>query len=123
MGSHSPNQPQRPACRDADLPERKKTMSDINRLVVAWVSAQQRHFYNSTRGIATVEQRLAWEAEAEQIIADHESELRQQIAAEIRAIPIGDFRTHDCLPSDYANMGRAGMKEKAARIAERRSRE
>lgn len=45
--------------------------------------------------------------------------IRQQIAAEIRAIPIGDFRTYDCLPSDYANMGRAGMKEKAARIAER----
>ncbi|WRS29630.1 hypothetical protein U6G28_08890 [Actinomycetaceae bacterium MB13-C1-2] len=44
--------------------------------------------------------------------------IRAQIAAEIRAIPIGDFRTYDCLPSDYANMGRAGMKEKAARIAE-----
>ena len=98
-------------------------MSDISRLVVAWVSAQQRYFCNSTRGIATVEQRLAWEAEAEQIIADHEAELRaderRKIAEEIRAIPIVDFRVYDYLPSDYASMGRARMREKAARIAER----
>ena len=29
-------------------------MSDINRLVVAWVSAQQRHYRQSTRGILIV---------------------------------------------------------------------
>ena len=50
-------------------------MSDISRLVVAWVSAQQRHFHNSTRGIATVEQRLTWEREAEEIIAQHDREI------------------------------------------------
>ena len=44
---------------------------------------------------------------------------RRRIAAEIRAIPIGNFRVYDCLPNDYTNMGRAGMREKAARIAER----
>lgn len=67
-------------------------MSDINRLVVAWVSAQQRHFCNSTRGIATPEQRLAWEAEAEQIIAQHDQELRAEIAADIRAEHrVGDY--------------------------------
>ena len=43
----------------------------IGDLVVAWVSAQQRHFYASTRGIATPEQRMAWEREAEEIIAAH----------------------------------------------------
>ena len=51
-------------------------MSEIDRLVVAWVSAQQRHFSNSTRGIATVEQRMAWEQEAKQIIAAHDAEVR-----------------------------------------------
>ena len=50
-------------------------MSDISRLVAAWVSAQQRHFHNSTRGIATVEQRLVWEREAEEIIAQHDREV------------------------------------------------
>ena len=50
-------------------------MSDINRLVAAWVSAQQRHFYASTRGIATPEQRMAWEREAEEIIAAHDADV------------------------------------------------
>ena len=50
-------------------------VSDISRLVAAWVSAQQRHFHNSTRGIATVEQRLVWEREAEEIIAQHDREV------------------------------------------------
>ena len=50
-------------------------MSDISRLVVAWVSAQQRHYRQSTRGIATVEQRLEWEREAEAIIAAHAREV------------------------------------------------
>ncbi|WRS29628.1 hypothetical protein U6G28_08880 [Actinomycetaceae bacterium MB13-C1-2] len=45
--------------------------------------------------------------------------IRAQVAEEIRAIPVGDFRTYDCLPSDYANMGRAEMREKVAQIAER----
>ena len=53
-------------------------MSDISRLVVAWVSAQQRHFYASTRGIATPEQRMAWEREAEEIIAAHDREVAAQ---------------------------------------------
>ena len=53
-------------------------MSDINRLVVAWVSAQQRHYHQSTRGIATVEQRLEWEREAEEIIAAHDREVAAQ---------------------------------------------
>ena len=51
------------------------TVSDISRLVVAWVSAQQRHYRQSTRGIATVEQRLEWEREAEAIIAAHDREV------------------------------------------------
>ena len=50
-------------------------MSDISRLVAAWVFAQQRHFYESTRGIATPEQRMAWEREAEEIIAAHDAEV------------------------------------------------
>ena len=50
-------------------------MSDISRLVAAWVSAQQRHYRQSTRGIATVEQRLEWEREAEGIIAAHDREV------------------------------------------------
>ena len=50
-------------------------MSDISRLVVAWVSAQQRHYRQSTRGIATLEQRLEWEREAEAIIAAHDREV------------------------------------------------
>ena len=50
-------------------------MSDISRLVVAWVSAKQRHFHQSTRGVATVEQRLEWEREAEAIIAAHDREV------------------------------------------------
>ena len=53
-------------------------MSDISRLVVAWVSAQQRHYHQSTRGIATVEQRLEWEREAEEIIAAHDREVAAQ---------------------------------------------
>lgn len=53
-------------------------MSDISRLVVAWVSAQQRHYRQSTRGIATVEQRLEWEREAEAIIAAHDREVAAQ---------------------------------------------
>ena len=53
-------------------------MSDIGRLVVAWVSAQQRHYRQSTRGIATVEQRLEWEREAEEIIAAHDREVAAQ---------------------------------------------
>ena len=50
----------------------------IGDLVVAWVSAQQRHFYASTRGIATPEQRMAWEREAEEIIAAHDREVAAQ---------------------------------------------
>lgn len=50
-------------------------MSDVGRLVVAWVSARQRHYRQSTRGIATVEQRLEWEREAEGIIAAHDREV------------------------------------------------
>ena len=50
-------------------------MSDISRLVVAWVSAQQRHYHSSTRGIATPEQRREWEREAEAIIAAHDREV------------------------------------------------
>ena len=50
-------------------------MSDINRLAVAWVSAQQSHYHQSTRGIATPEQRLEWEREAEEIIAAHDREV------------------------------------------------
>ena len=50
-------------------------MSDISRLVVAWVSAQQRHYRQSTRGIATVEQLLEWEREAEEIVAQHDREV------------------------------------------------
>ena len=53
-------------------------MSDISRLVVAWVSAQQRHYRQSTRGIATVEQRLKWEREAEGSIAAHDREVAAQ---------------------------------------------
>ena len=50
----------------------------ISSLVVAWVSAQQRHFHNSTRGVATPEQRIEWEREAEAIIAAHDREVAAQ---------------------------------------------
>ena len=97
-------------------------MSDISRLVVAWVSAQQRHFCNSTRGIATVEQRLAWEAEAEQIIADHEAELRaderRKIAEEIRAIDVPEHNLHDQLPSDHWYAGQKIMRDEIAALLE-----
>ena len=97
-------------------------MSDISRLVVAWVSAQQRHFCNSTRGIATVEQRLAWEAEAEQIIADHEAELRaderRKIAEEIRAIDVPEHNLHDQLPSDHWYAGQKVMRDEIAALLE-----
>ena len=64
-------------------------MSDIGRLVVAWVSAQQRHYRQSTRGIATVEQRLEWEREAEEIIAAHDREVAARTLRDAagRAIP------------------------------------
>ncbi|WRS29635.1 hypothetical protein U6G28_08915 [Actinomycetaceae bacterium MB13-C1-2] len=91
-------------------------MSDISRLVVAWVSTQQRHFYNSTRGIATVEQRLAWEAEAEQIIADHESEIRadeQRKALEKLSARVARKETEwDRQPGKHA----AGMSHAAGKI-------
>ena len=97
-------------------------MSDISRLVVAWVSAQQRYFCNSTRGIATVEQRLAWEAEAEQIIADHEAELRaderRKIAEEIRAIDVPEHNLHDQLPSDHWYAGQKIMRDEIAALLE-----
>ena len=64
-------------------------MSDISRLVVAWVSAQQRHYRQSTRGIATVEQRLVWEREAEGIIAQHDRE----IAANTLRAAANDWQT------------------------------
>ena len=56
----------------------------ISSLVVAWVSAHQRHFCNSTRGIATPEQRIEWEREAEEIIAAHDAEVEKRAA--IRAL-------------------------------------
>ena len=70
-------------------------MSDISRLVVAWVSAQQRHYRQSTRGIATVEQRLEWEREAEGIIAAHDREVAagalRDAARIVFAAPIWPF--------------------------------
>ena len=81
-------------------------MNNISSLVEAWVSTRQRHFCNSTRGIATVEQRLAWEAEAEQIIADHEAELRaderRRVAEEVR-----DLRQqfHDDAKTAFGRIG------------------
>lgn len=52
----------------------------IDSLVVAWVSAQQRHFHHSTRGIATPEERMAWEREAKEIIAAHDAEVEKRAA-------------------------------------------
>lgn len=63
-------------------------MSDISRLVVAWVSAQQRHYRQSTRGIATAEQRLEWEREAEGIIAAHDREVESAALRDAAGSPI-----------------------------------
>ena len=77
-------------------------MSDISRLVVAWVSAQQRHFHNSTRGIATVEQRLEWEREAEEIIAAHDAEVLARVEqSDERIIAWEAVAAHDAIKPCY----------------------
>lgn len=74
-------------------------MSDISRLAVAWVSAQQRHYRQSTRGIATVEQRLEWEREAEEIIAAHDAEV---VACCNRVRELHKRRTEQVITGDCA---------------------
>lgn len=96
------------------------TRDDISRLVVAWVSTQQRHYSNKTRGIATPEQRLAWEKEGEEIVANHDRQLLRKYAQEIRELSRGNLdNIDDCLIHDPNVCRYCAGREQAAQLLEK----